>query len=124
MSAQYTRLPTYSDDVKAPLLEESSSPIDGVYEYPLENQQQRSCARSGFFGRWRARCAARREAKFGPPCDNERCQQVARRRRKFRLVIFSIIGLFLLTHLFKGAYVRPNPSMDPIYRADFSFSFS
>lgn len=107
MSAQYTRLPTYSDDVKTPLLE-ANSPIDGVYSFENQEQQRNTCARSGFLGRWRAKCAARREAKYGPPCDNPRCQKVASRRRKFRLIIFSLFGLFLLTHLFKGAYMLFN----------------
>ena len=107
--AHYSQLPSYStDDIKAPLLSEQAIalPMD---EHVQENHQV--CSR-GLFGRIRARCAARCAAKYGPPCENVRCQKKARRRRIFRFVIFGLFSLFLLTHLFKGAYVRP-PNRSP-----------
>jgi hypothetical protein len=103
--AHYSPLPTYStDDVKAPLLSE------GAIALPMDEtvQEHQEVCQRGFFGRMRARCAARCAAKYGPPCDNARCQMKARRRRIFRFVVFGLLSLFLLTHFFKGAYMAYN----------------
>lgn len=113
MSAQYSQLPSYSDDVKTPLLNNQPvyltvGPIEEAGELRVGGGNAEGCVakKSCFFGRMRARCAARCAAKYGPPCENERCQMKDRRRRKFRFFLFSFLALFTLFHLFKGAYVR------------------
>jgi hypothetical protein len=106
MSANYAQLPTYTDyDAKQPLLE-SGARLNEDNEV-LVVGDERTCGRNGhgFFGRMRARCAARRAAKYGPPCENEGCVKQARRRRRFRLFFFGLISLFVITHLLKGAYM-------------------
>jgi len=112
MSAHYSQLPSYSDDTKTPLLSEQPvyitvGPIEEAGELRVGGGNGDGCAgakRSCFFGRMRARCAARCAAKYGPPCDNARCQKKDRRRRKFRFLIFGFIALFAFVHLIKGAY--------------------
>lgn len=108
--AHYSPLPTYNtDDVKVPLLSESSValPIDGEHER-MQVQEQQTCARrcggQGFFGRMRSRCEARRMAKYGPPCDNPRCMKKARGRRIFRRIIFALLSLWLISSLAKFSY--------------------
>ncbi|KAG9049835.1 hypothetical protein FS842_011477 [Serendipita sp. 407] len=114
--AQYSQLPSYSDDVKTPLLVDSGARTAHDFTINEEGQvlalgggeENQSCAttkRTCFFGRMRARCAARCAKKYGPPCENERCVKQARRRRRFRFVLFSLLGLFMFVHLFKGAYM-------------------
>jgi hypothetical protein len=107
--AHYTPLPSYSlDDQKAPLLVSEEGAIALPMEQDGQEQQQNACSRrcsGGVFGRIKARCAARRLAKYGPPCDNAFCHAKARRRRIFRRIIFGLFSLFLITHLFKGAYM-------------------
>jgi hypothetical protein len=53
----------------------------------------------------RARCAARRAEKYGPPCENARCVKSQRRKRKFRIVAFTLFSLWAVVALFKGAYM-------------------
>jgi len=116
MAAQYnyTPLPSYADDVKAPLL--GSHDSDGVVininqvEACPQDQQSTGCARGGrcrggVFGRIRARCAARRLEKYGAPCENPGCAKMAKRRRAVRFVIFGLLSLFFMVHLFRGAYM-------------------
>ncbi|KIM30232.1 hypothetical protein M408DRAFT_328289 [Serendipita vermifera MAFF 305830] len=108
--AQYSPLPSYTDDVKMPLLAAHDDHEDGMVNVNLQAAapQEPACGRrrcGGFMGRLRARCEARRLEKFGPPCDNPRCMKRDRKRRAFRCVIFTLFSLFMLVHLFKGAYM-------------------
>jgi hypothetical protein len=115
----YTPLPSYADDVKAPLLASAHDP-DGVVinihqvdvaapQEPTACARRRCCSSGGdgrgFFGRIRARCAARRLEKYGPPCENPGCAKMAKRRRAIRFVIFGLFSLFFMVHFIKGAYV-------------------
>lgn len=110
----YTPLPSYADDVKTPLL--IAHDHDGVVininqvEVAAPQEEETGCARrcnggGGFFGRIRARCVARHLEKYGPPCENRRCVKTTRRRRAFHFVIFGLLSLFFIVHLFKGAYM-------------------
>jgi hypothetical protein len=118
----YTPLPSYADDVKAPLLGSEDGGViinvnvEAIPQDPAAcSRGARRCCSSGysgvdggggwFFGRMRARCAARRLEKYGPPCDNARCLKIAKRRRRIRFVIFGLLALFFVVHLFKGAFV-------------------
>lgn len=99
MSAQYTQLPTYSDDVK----QAEPSPITiNINESGETLVVGESCAqrRSCFFGRMRARCAARYAAKYGPPCENPGCQDHMRRKRRFRRFFLVLLGLFAIHSVF------------------------
>lgn len=105
--AQYTPLPQYADeDAKVPLVSPTEDPQDGVNESTECAQRRGCCARGGWLSRMRARCAARQLAKYGPPCENPGCQLKQKKRRRFRIVIFSLAALFILFHLFKAVYVR------------------
>lgn len=106
----YTALPSYADDVKTPLLaaHDPDGVVININQVEVTPQEQTGCSRrcrGGFFGRMRARCAARRLEKYGPPCENQRCVKSARRRRAVRFVIFGLLSLFFIVHLFKGAYM-------------------
>lgn len=109
----YTPLPSYADDVKAPLLavHDQDGVVININQVEIAPQEQTGCARGrcsgngGVFGRIRARCAARRLEKYGPPCENPRCVKVARRKRAVRFVILGLLSLFFLVHLVKGAYM-------------------
>lgn len=106
--AHYSPLPSYSaDDVKVPLMSESSValPMDGEHQEQGQQTCARRCGGSGFFARMRSRCEARRMAKYGPPCDNPRCLKKARGRRIFRRIIFALFSLWLISSLFKFSYV-------------------
>ena len=121
MSANYAQLPTYHDfDSKQPLLETGARLNEDGQVLAVGGDNNAS--NGGFFSRMRARCAARRAAKFGPPCENARCVKKNRKRRCIKLFFAGLFSLFLITHLFKGAFVRcplqpfHHPSANVFYR--------
>ncbi|KAG8791559.1 hypothetical protein FRC17_008742, partial [Serendipita sp. 399] len=135
MSHHYSQLPSYTDDVKTPLLVESGPRAQNLVineegqVLALGGEQDQACGtkRTCFFGRMRARCAARRALKYGPPCENERCMKQARKRRRVRFFLFGLLGLFMLVHLFKGAYMfytlPKRVNCQEITAADSTFEF-
>jgi hypothetical protein len=71
----YTPLPSYANDVKAPLLavQDQGGVIININQVESPHTQEQTgcgargrCNDGGVFGRIRARCAARRLEKYGP----------------------------------------------------------